>query len=255
MALTGPLLYLLSGTVLNTLSQLITDTAFSAPEAHIIPAVKFTATLIGAALRRPKRATATPQQRRLMAAIGLLDASAYTVFCLGFYACGATLANLLLSGVGQVLTATLTRLVLRRRLSGGQLAGIACVGLGLAVRAAPAAYFTSGSSIGTAGAGASLAAGLSPEQLGGAALVALAALLYSLLGVAYEKLLKGSQQAPPNAEIMWQTSILGEQALTGRLGRAGQGWQCVGQGWQCVGWKDEMCACLLALPAPSSMVL
>ena len=85
--------------------------------------------------------------------------------------------------------------------------------------------------------------------------MALAALLYSLLGVAYEKLLKGSQQAPPNAEIMWQTSILGEQALAGRLGRAGQGWQCVGQGWQCVGWKERMCACLLALPAPSSMVL
>lgn len=45
--------------------------------------IKFTATLAGAALRRPKVATATPQQQRLMAAIGLLDASAYTVYCLG----------------------------------------------------------------------------------------------------------------------------------------------------------------------------
>lgn len=64
--------------------QVITDTKFSAPEAHIIPAVKFTFTLLGAALRRPLRAVATPSQRRLMALIGLLDACAYTVYCLGW---------------------------------------------------------------------------------------------------------------------------------------------------------------------------
>ncbi len=65
--------------------QVITDTKFSAPEAHIIPAVKFTFTLVGAALRRPPRGVATPSQRRLMALIGLLDACAYTVYCLGWY--------------------------------------------------------------------------------------------------------------------------------------------------------------------------
>lgn len=216
MGFTVPLLYLCSGVVLNTLSQFITDTRFSAPEAHIIPAIKFTATLLGAALRRPHRSTATPAQRRLMALIGLLDASAYTVYCLGFFACGATLANLLLSGVGQVLTATLTRCVLRRQLTGGQVAGIAFVGMGLAVRAAPAAYFTNGAAAaGAAGAAspATLAASsLTPEQLNGAWLVALAALLYSLLGVAYEKLLKGGDAPPPaNAEIMWHVSILGEK--------------------------------------------
>ncbi|KAL4451881.1 hypothetical protein ABPG75_007543 [Micractinium tetrahymenae] len=220
MGLTTPLLYLCSGVILNTLSQVITDTKFSAPEAHIIPAVKFTFTLVGAALRRPPRAVASPSQRRLMALIGLLDASAYTVYCLGFFACGATLANLLLSGVGQVLTAVLTRCVLRRRLTSGQLAGIAFVSLGLAVRAAPAAYFEfsgpsaatagaagSGAAAAAAGAGSSLA--LSHEQLVGAGLVSLAALLYSILGVAYEKLLKGGEAPPPNAEIMWSVSILG----------------------------------------------
>lgn len=67
--------------------QLITDTKFSAPEAHIIPAVKFTFTLVGAALRRPPHSVATPSQRRLMALIGLLDASAYTVYCLGRLRC------------------------------------------------------------------------------------------------------------------------------------------------------------------------
>ncbi|PSC69568.1 transporter permease [Micractinium conductrix] len=215
MGLSAPLLYLCSGVVLNTLSQLITDTKFSRPEAHVIPFVKFAATLAGAALRRPRVATATPEQRRLMLLVGLLDASAYTVYCLGFFACGATLANLLLSGVGQVLTASLTRWVLRRRLTGGQLAGIAFVSLGLAVRAAPAAYFDAlpfpGGGAGAAGsagpAGPSLA--LSPEQLTGAGMVALAAFLYSLLGVAYEKLLKGTGTPPPNAEIMWNVSILG----------------------------------------------
>ena len=212
-----------------------------------------------------------------MLLVGLLDASAYTVYCLGgwwvggrggmlglavhssadcsvgllsgshfsppalltcsrsiptlpsfpragFFACGATLANLLLSGVGQVLTASLTRWVLRRRLTGGQLAGIAFVSLGLAVRAAPAAYFDAlpfpGGGAGAAGsagpAGPSLA--LSPEQLTGAGMVALAAFLYSLLGVAYEKLLKGTGTPPPNAEIMWNVSILG-------------GWGAGGWGW------------------------
>ena len=80
-----PLLYLLSGVVLNTVSQHITDLRFSAPEAHIIPFVKFSATLVGAALRRPARSAATREQAWLMAAIGLLDASAYTVYCLGFF--------------------------------------------------------------------------------------------------------------------------------------------------------------------------
>lgn len=93
-----PLLYLLSGVVLNTVSQHITDLRFSAPEAHIIPAVKFSATLVGAALRRPARSTATREQAWLMAAIGLLDASAYTVYCLGFFrlvrTCGALSSTL-----------------------------------------------------------------------------------------------------------------------------------------------------------------
>lgn len=120
---------------------------------------------------------------------------------------GATLANLLLSGVGQVLTAALTRCVLRRRLSNGQFFGILFVGLGLAVRAAPAAFFQPGG--GSAAAGAASPLALSPEQLVGAAMVALAALLYSLLGVAYEKLLKGTGPAPANGEIMWSISILG----------------------------------------------
>lgn len=98
----------------------------------------------------------------------------------------------MLSGVGQVLTATFTRFLLRKRLTNGQIGGIIFVGLGLAIRAAPASYFqpgssalgsggsSSGSASQTAAAGAGLAA-LPPEQLQGAGMVALAALLYSLL--------------------------------------------------------------------------
>lgn len=188
---------------------------------------QFTATLAGAALRRPRAATATTEQLWLMRLIGLLDASAYTVralqdsrrvprlassatlhlprrphplhtllhasaaycllqvYCLGFAAVGATLANLVLAGVGQVLTAAFTRFLLRKHLTNGQLAGIGCVFLGLAVRAAPAAYFN-GSPAGGAGDAKAAAAGglalaLRREQAVGAAWVALAALLYSLL--------------------------------------------------------------------------
>ena len=99
---------------------------------------------------------------------------------------GATLSNLVLSGVGQVLTAGFTRFLLRKRLTNGQIGGILLVGMGLAIRAAPAAYFQpgggggSGSGGGSPAAGAGLAA-LSPDQVQGAAMVALAALLYSLL--------------------------------------------------------------------------
>lgn len=114
-----------------------------------------------------------------MGIIGALDASAYTVYCVGFAALGATQANLLLSGLGQMLTATFTRTVLRKRLTNGQLGGILFVFLGLAVRAAPPSYFASGSSGGSSSAGGLLA--LNREQAMGAACVALAALLYSLL--------------------------------------------------------------------------
>lgn len=145
-----------------------------------------------------------------MAFIGLLDASAYCLYCLGFYACGATLANLLLAAVGQVLTAALTRFVLKRRLTPGQLAGVGCVGIGLLVRALPASYFAGGAAAAAADSSSSSSSSLSPEQLWGAACVAMAALLYAILGVAYEKLLKGGESPPPaNAEIMWHVSILG----------------------------------------------
>ena len=127
--------------------------------------------------RRPALAPAPPPRPRARAVP--------QVYCLGFAAVGATLANLLLSGVGQVLTAAFTRFLLRKRLTNGQLAGISCVFLGLAVRAAPAAYFGD-SSAGGGGGGAQAAAAagglaLGREQAVGAAWVALAALLYSLL--------------------------------------------------------------------------
>lgn len=102
---------------------------------------------------------------------------------------GATLSNLVLSGVGQVLTAGFTRFLLRKRLTNGQVGGILFVGLGLAIRAAPASYFQpDGGALGSGGSSSSQAAAaggglatLSPEQVQGAAMVALAALLYSLL--------------------------------------------------------------------------
>lgn len=215
----------------------------SLPPSSLSPPTQaqFTATIAGSVLRRPKASTATPAQRWLMSAIGALDASAYTLYCLGFYRLGATGANLVrrqgcargargvgrghapqehrttaaciaalspsprspvslpqqvLSGVGQVLTALFTRFLLRKRLTNGQLGGILFVGLGLAARSAPASYFeasssaSSGSASGAPSAAAALA--LSQDQLVGAAFVAASALLYSLLGVAYERLLKVS---------------------------------------------------------------
>lgn len=71
---------------------------------------QFSATLLAGAVGRWRArhggkapaAPITPAQHRLMMMIGLLDAGAYTAFCLGFYACGASFAALLLAGLGQV---------------------------------------------------------------------------------------------------------------------------------------------------------
>jgi drug/metabolite transporter (DMT)-like permease len=159
---------------------------------------------------RSNERPASSRQRRLMLLIGLLDASAYTAFCLGFFACGAVVSSLVLSSASQVLTALSTRFLLGRRLTRGQAAGVACICAGLLVRAAPS---------GKAGAAAA-AAVVQPGFATGVMLVLLAALLYTLLGVAYDKLVRSSEAAPSHTTVMWYTSMLGALPQQLQLGAA-----------------------------------
>ena len=210
-----PTLPWVAGVVITVTSQWVVDADFADKSAHVVPWVKFSSTLLYALVSR--RSAPTPQptarQLRLMGLVGLLDAAAYTTYCVGFYICGATLSGILLPGLSQVLTATATRFVLGRHLSRGQALGISCVLAGLATRALPPELFGQTSTAGAAGV-ASKAAGSAEEreQLLGAGLIALSAVLYSGLGITYDKLVRGAGEKPPaHADVMWHTSKLGKQ--------------------------------------------
>ena len=211
-----PTLPWVAGVVITVTSQWVVDADFADKSAHVVPWVKFSSTLLYALVSR--RSAPTPQptarQLRLMGLVGLLDAAAYTTYCVGFYICGATLSGILLPGLSQVLTATATRFVLGRHLSRGQALGISCVLAGLATRALPPELFGQTSTAGAAGV-ASKAAGSAEEreQLLGAGLIALSAVLYSGLGIAYDKLVRGAGEKPPaHADVMWHTSKLGQKS-------------------------------------------
>lgn len=220
MALLPPVFLLCTGVSLNLVAQQLTDLKFSDPNAHLIPWIKFFATMIFAILGRWRtgRASipATSRQRRLMTLIGLLDASAYVAFCLGFMTCGAALSSLVLSSAGQIFTALATRFILRKKIAPGQVAAIACVCLGLLVRSLPPSYLnTSPQHHATKPQLPSEAA----AQRQGVAYVLLAALLYSGLGVAYEALVASPTGAtpPPYPDILWNTSLVGFTASSAYL--------------------------------------
>jgi len=217
----SPLLSLLIGVSLNLYAQHLTDLKFAKPEAHLMPCVKFSASLIFAAFGKWKshRAAvpANPKQRRLMGLIGVLDAAAYVSFCAGFSYCGTSLSNLVLAAAGQLFTALATRFILKKHLSLGQVAAIGCVALGLFIRALPASYFSTGSSSSNPSSYFSLAnlfdiENYNKDTLYGVGFVLIAAVFYSSLGVTYEALMSESvsgSSPPPYPEILWHISSIG----------------------------------------------
>lgn len=211
--LLGSGMLLCTGVCLNLLSQIITDTKFADPSAHIVPWVKFSATMLfslAVKLRQGPTATPpTPRQHHLMALVGTLDAVAYVTFCLGFTLCGAALSSVVLSGAAQVCTALASRFVLHKRLSLGQVAAVGYVCCGLAIRAIPASRLPS-ILVGTAAAAAPPTPAFAPEQLRGVAFVLVAAVLYSAVGVTYEALVKSTGKPPQYGDILQHTSKIGE---------------------------------------------
>ena len=227
----APVYLLITGITVNLYAQQLSDLKFAKPEAHILPTVKFIASVLFAALGKwqsPAVAVQpTPRQRRLMTLMGTLDAVAYVCFCLGFTRCGATLTSLVLAGSSQVFTALASRFVLKKQLSMGQTAAILLVVLGLGIRALPPSLFVGPKTQKPISSQQSSAA----ELWDGVALIGVAAVLYSALGVCYETLLSpervgGEEEVsenesaievppPPYSEILWNISIIG---ATGSLG-------------------------------------
>ena len=201
-----PLFLLVTGTTLNLYAQQLTDLKFAKPEAHILPAVKFFASLIFAALGKWKGPSVarppTRRQQSLMALIGVLDASAYVCFCVGFALCGASLSSLVLAAAGQLFTALATRFVLKKRLSTPQVLAVSLVAAGLVLRILPSSYFGLTSNTRT-----TITSTIANTDTRGIVMITIAALLYSALGVAYELLVTAG--APPYPDILWHISMVG----------------------------------------------
>ncbi|KAL4513430.1 hypothetical protein Ndes2526A_g07390 [Nannochloris sp. 'desiccata'] len=223
----SPLLSLLIGVSLNLYAQQLTDLKFAKPEAHLMPCVKFLASLIFAAFGKlnspPVAVPANPRQRRLMGLIGVLDAAAYVSFCVGFSYCGTSLSNLVLAAAGQLFTALATRFILKKHLSFGQVAAIGCVALGLCIRALPASYFSTDSTSPNFASASPLANLINIQNynndiLYGVGFILVSAILYSALGVTYEALMSASVSGgtpPPYPEILWHISVVGAAGALG----------------------------------------
>ena len=61
-----------------------------------------------------------------MLVIGCIDVMAYAAFCIGFAYCDGAIATLLLAAGGQLFTALMSKYILKKSLSRGQLLGVCC---------------------------------------------------------------------------------------------------------------------------------
>lgn len=173
-------------------------------DAHAIPMMKFTSTLLFALSVRIGRSHGrrkvehTGAQRLLMLSIGLLETSAYVCFCIGFVYCGAGTTAIVLSGASQTFTALGSRFVLKKRLSHQKLVAVLCVMTGVIMKALSEKDNVFAFKDGT--------------HILGMISIMCAGLLYSSMGIAYETLLlTGTENSPPptHPDIMLHSSIIG----------------------------------------------
>lgn len=66
-------------------------------------------------------------QKQLILVMGCIDVLAYAAFCTGFAYCGGAVATLALAGGGQIFTALLSKYILKKQLSQGQVIGVRCL--------------------------------------------------------------------------------------------------------------------------------
>lgn len=142
--------------------------------------------------RRSRRAT------QLMLALAALDVTSYFVHCVGFALCGSAVATVVFAATAQLLTAAMTRYVLKRRLLKGQRLAVMLVSVGILLRGVAFSMRPGGGGKGT-GSG----------QWWGIAAMLASAVGYSSMGVIYDLLVRTEQPAPSHTEIMVYISRLG----------------------------------------------
>lgn len=192
----SPLLLLLTGTVVVVANQVVSNQAAISPQAQMLTLMRYLCTcglsaILAARARRtcqppaaakPAAATAAAAGPRpgvmllVLLFVGLLDVGCYALYNIGFAWCGSALATIVLAASGQIATAVLSVLVLKRQLRARHLAAVFIVTVGLVLR-----------SMDDILAGSLTDKSADSRQTSGAVLVVVSALLFSVLGVVYEK--------------------------------------------------------------------
>lgn len=138
-------------------------------------------------------AAAGPKPRTIMLIlifVGLLDVGCYSAYNIGFAWCGSALATIVLAASGQIATAILSVLVLKRQLRARHLAAVSVVIIGLVLR-----------SMDDILAGNLASRKSDSKQTYGALLVVLSALLFSILGIVYENRSESPDRKVSHAQV------------------------------------------------------
>lgn len=126
--------------------------------------------------------------------VGFLDVGCYALYNIGFAWCGSALATIVLAASGQIATAVLSVVVLKRQLRVRHLAAVSIVIVGLVLR--------SMDDILAGNLGAKAAdSDQGSKQAYGALLVVVSALLFSILGVVYEMRSEGPNRKVSQAQV------------------------------------------------------
>jgi hypothetical protein len=244
MVLTRPVLYLMTGVLVSMLSQNIVNRRMFLYRAHVIPWVKFLSTFLVGLVSRWRREvrrgydvassmndspdshdtcsnqreqtrsqrsmvriTHTRAQRFMMVSIGVLEMTAYILFCIGFGYCGADATAVILPSIGQILTAFFSVTILSKSLPKVKWFALLLVSLGI---------WSKSWDVERGNGLISFLASQHEEsrQQFRRGLVCLsgAGLCYSLLGVMYEFLLHSGTKdhpEPAHADIMFNSSVIG----------------------------------------------
>ncbi|KAL3159647.1 hypothetical protein ABBQ38_010057 [Trebouxia sp. C0009 RCD-2024] len=213
--------YLLTGTAVTTISQVINNKHFTGDSVQALACIKYVSTLLVSLLDSSLRSSSGGQgragsrapprsakQKQLMLVIGCIDVMAYAAFCIGFAYCDGAVATLVLAAGGQIFTAILSKYIMKKSLTQGQLLGVALVCIGLCMRGIPSA-------LSSAKGDMSLDVEATQRMYVGLASLVFAALAYSLLGVMYQTLVSVGENPPSHGEIMLQASLIGLASMAG----------------------------------------
>jgi len=143
--------------------------------------------------------------------MGLCDLASYSIFNLGFAACGSAVAAVVLAASGQIFTAAIAVLCLHKRLSWKHMAAVGVVTAGLVLRSLDDVVLVPGATAaGSKGNQRSKSTSdaimppvlINPEQLFGISCVVLSALLFSILGCLYEVLMNRGTERVSQPQVM-----------------------------------------------------